>query len=127
MLIHSCVSVRSIENATLIFEKILGLELMYTFEIGASVLNTLFRIDTPAHARVYDTGNSKLEIFVIPDMPSPGGLQHICLGVPDRDAIAEKFIEAGLEVRRYKRPDGSVVFGVDRDGNLLELKTVPER
>lgn len=127
MLIHSCISVRSIENATLIFEKILALKLLYTFEIEASVLKTLFRIDAPAHARVYDTGNSKLEIFVIPDMPSPGPLQHICLGVADREAVAEKFIEAGLEVRRYRRSDGSVVFGVDRDGNLFELKTAPKR
>jgi len=127
MLIHSCLTVRSKQNASLIFETIMGFELLYTFEIGAETLNTLFHVNQPAHARVYDAGNAQLEVFVMPDMPTPGSIQHLCFGFEDRDRIVDGFIREGMAVRRYHRENGDVVFCVDTDGNLYELKDRPAR
>ncbi|HPQ39081.1 MAG TPA: VOC family protein [bacterium] len=126
MLIHSCLTVSSVANASLIFETILGFDLLYTFDIDAQVLNTLFHVNQPAHARVYELGNTRLEIFVMPDMPRPGPLQHICIGVPDRDAVVDRFASAGMNVRRVERNDGCVIFCIDHDGNLYELKPTSE-
>lgn len=127
MLIHSCITVSSLSNAQFIFESLFELPLLYTFEIEPEIIQSLFKVNLSAHARVYDTGNSRLEVFVIPEMPSPGPFQHLCLGFRDREPIIQKAVDAGFKVRRYRRPDAEVVFIVDTDGNLFELKSVPVR
>ena len=122
MLVHSCVTVRSLENAIQVFEELFGFKLLYTFEIAPEVFKTLFHIEEPAHARFYDTGNSRLEVFVMDNMPKPGAFQHICLGFEDRNPVIEKAEELGFEVRRYHRDKSVIVFVVDADRNLYELK-----
>ena len=126
MLVHSCVTVRSLENARQVFEDLFQFKLLYTFEIASEIFKTLFKIEEPAHARVYDTGNSRLEVFVMNNMPEPGAFQHICLGFPDRDSVIEKAEHLGFEVRKYHREDATVVFVLDADKNLYELKNKAE-
>jgi len=122
MLIHSAVSVSSKENAIEVFETILGMELLYTFEIDERILDCLFGIRTDAHARVYDAGNSRIEVFVIEKPHVIGSFQHICLGVPNPDTTIRQAEECGLAIRRYQRPDAEVIFIQDRDGNFIEIK-----
>ncbi|MCD4654752.1 VOC family protein [bacterium] len=126
MLIHSCVTVSSLENARTVFEDVFGFKFLYSFDIQPEILNTLFNLDCSAQARIYDTGNSRLEIFILPEMPAPGKLQHICLGFPDKDKIVGKAQNAGMHIRKYCREDGEVIFVVDKDNNLFELKTLSQ-
>ncbi len=125
MLIHACVAVSSFEAARFIFEELFSMERLYDFIIEPKVVNTLFGIEAKAKAIVYDAGSAKLEIFVVEgDLPKTPVFNHLCLGFSNRNEIIEKAGAEGFEVRRYERGDSEVVFIVDTDGNLYELKDI---
>jgi len=125
MLLHSCVTVSSKENALLFFEKVFGFKMLYSFDISPEIIQALFNVnvDLPVHAIKYDMGNSCLEVFILSEMPEPGVFQHICIEFNDRNEVIKRAEGAGMQIRRYKRSDTEVVFAVDTDNNLYELKT----
>ncbi|MBN1295947.1 hypothetical protein JXA80_04145 [bacterium] len=122
MLIHSALSLRTPEAAKMIFEDIFAFPLLYSFDIGPSTMAALFGIERAVVAQVYDLGTTRLEVFIMDDMPTPGRLQHLCLAVADREAVVTRWKVEGWEVRRFQRDDGDVIFCIDADGNMYELK-----
>jgi len=56
--------------------------------------------------------------------PHPGRFQHLCLGFPDRTTVISRADSMGFEIRKFVREDAEVVFIVDNDGNLFEIKNV---
>lgn len=122
MLVHCGITVSSLENAREVFEDIFDLPVAWSFDVTPDVMAALFGISTDAHVRVYDLGNTRLEVFVIRDMPSPGRVQHLCMEFEDREPVIRRSKDSGFDVIRYSRADGDVVFVRDRDANLYELK-----
>lgn len=122
MLVHCGITVSSLDNAREVFEGIFHLPVAWSFDVGPDVMSALFGIRTAAHVRVYDLGNTRLEVFVIQDMPPPGRIQHLCLEFEDREPVIRRSEDSGFDVFRYSRPGGDVVFVRDRDANLYELK-----
>jgi catechol 2,3-dioxygenase-like lactoylglutathione lyase family enzyme len=124
MMIHSAVAVRSEAAAARLFEDIFGFRRLYQFQIPPKAFQTLFDLTTDSvTALVYDAGNAQIEVFILGKCHvSPKEIHHICLGFADREEIIEKARAAGLEIRIFEREDSSVVFIVDQDGNLYELK-----
>ena len=121
---HACVTVCSVDAAVAVFEDLFEMPLLYTFPISTEIIDALFKIRGTADARVYDAGNSQIEVFIMADPPAPGRTQHICLGFPDRELIVSRAESMGFEIRKFKRPDAEVLFIIDNDGNLFEIKNV---
>ncbi|MBN1879307.1 VOC family protein [bacterium] len=104
------------------FEDLFQFNLAWSFDISADIMLNLFGLPCTASVRTYDLGNSKLEVFILKDMPVPGRIQHVCLEFDDRDSVIRRAAKKGFSVRRYRRTDGEVIFLEDADGNLYELK-----
>ncbi len=121
---HASVTVCSEDAAVSVFEDLFEMPLLYTFPISAEIIYALFNIRGTADARVYDAGNSRIEVFIMTDPPIPGRTQHLCLGFPDRDLIVSRAESMGFEIRKFRRPDAEVIFIIDNDGNLFEIKSV---
>lgn len=128
MIIHTGIAVSSSDRADLVFEHIFEMKRLYSFEIEKDIVDVLFGGSSGMSVRVYDAGTTRLEVFITPEAASyPAGFHHICLGVPDRNRLLKKARAAELEVRRYERSNGSdVIFVVDRDGNLYEIKEISQ-
>ena len=124
MINHSCVVVSSEENAFHVFDKLLHLKRAYDFNINKEIMFSLFRVNTSAKAIIYDCGNAKMEVFIIPDLArySQPVFHHICLDVPNRLEILEEAAKMNLEICRYQSEDRDVTFFVDNDGNRFEIK-----
>ena len=123
MINHVCVVVSSEENARQIFEKILKMPMLYSFEIDTETTNALFQVEIPVKAMVFDAGNCRVEVFSANLISDDRHFNHICLNVTQRKEIIRQAELSGLEIRRHKRPDGNeVVFMIDTDGNIFELK-----
>lgn len=127
MLLHSCISVRSTESAARLFESVLGLSLAYRFDIEPETMQKLFHRDSPAHVLVYNAGNCRIEVFIMPDMPAPGTIQHLCFDCNNRETAIHQAQAFGMKIRRYARETGDVIFIEDEDGNLIELKEASGR
>lgn len=127
MLLHSCISVRSTESAENLFKSVLRLSLAYRFDIERETMRQLFHRDSPAHVHVYNAGNCMIEVFIMPDMPDPGDIQHLCFDCKDREAVIRRALSHGMNIRRYARETGDVIFIQDKDGNLIELKEASGR
>ena len=122
-LLHACVTVSSAARAQQVFAELLGLPLVKKFEVGADLCSTLFGFSGVATVHVYDAGPAALEVFVCHEKPQPrGSYDHLCLDLPDRDAVLESAAAQGMEVRRFRAGDKDVVILRDKDGNLYELK-----
>lgn len=122
MLLHSCITVHSIESAVNLFESVLKLKHAYSFDVEPETMRQLFHQDYPVHVRVYDAGNSLIEVFISPNLPSPGAIQHLCFDCDDRAAVIKRAESHGMTIRRFVRKSGDVIFIQDTDGNLIELK-----
>lgn len=127
MLLHSCITVHSMESAINVFESVLKLKHAYSFDVEPKTMRQLFHQDYPVHVRVYDAGNSLIEVFISPNLPKPGLVQHLCFDCDDRTAVVERAEAHGMTVRRFARKSGDVIFIQDTDGNLIELKEVSNR
>ncbi|MBN2054544.1 hypothetical protein JW905_06455 [bacterium] len=113
------------QAAETVFQQVLELTRRYSFTIGPDVLVALFGIEEAATAHVYDAGNATIEVFVTEAGAVPPGFRHVCLEVPDRERTLARARAAGLEIRRFRRGNSDVVFMVDTDHNLYELKECP--
>lgn len=125
MIIHACVPVSACNPPELIFEDLFGMKLLYDFPINPDIMRTLFHAPVDCQARVYEAGNTRIEVFILEEpVPRPGPFHHLCLEVPDSKAIIKKAEKMGFEIRQYQRPDSEVVFIIDKDGNLYEIKQI---
>ena len=126
MIQHTALAVRSETAAVRIFEHLFNMKRLYEFDIPQDAFEALFHISTSAHALVYDAGNTHIEVFVLPEpISKPPGFEHLCVEVNDRAKIIAKAEDLGFEIRKYHREDTTVIFVMDDDGNLFEIKEKP--
>lgn len=105
------------------FESLLQMPLLYEFEIDDRTLETLFDRKIPAHVRVYDAQECRIEVFIVEKPPvQNGSLNHLCFTVRNRHNIIDGARHLGFEIRQVARSTGDVIFIRDNDGNLYEIK-----
>jgi catechol 2,3-dioxygenase-like lactoylglutathione lyase family enzyme len=122
MIEHVCLEVSSRERAREIFEEVLGLEPAYSFSIGNELMERIFGVGG-CEAVVYRLGESKLEVFIRPEMePAAGKTGHLCLLLPDRPGALKAAAERGLKVLHHPRDGRPLYYIRDRDGNIFEIK-----
>ena len=104
---------------------ILGFSEQYRFSISASEAQTIFGLEQDMPVLVLDKDGIKLEIFIVPkSVEFAPAVNHICLNVTDRWAIAHQCRENGFGVTELERNGKRLLFVKDEAGNRFELKEI---
>ena len=108
------------------FVDLLGCSRLREKRVDAELCGALFGVHREHRAVDYGAGETRFEVFLAP----PGGpardrLAHLCLEVEDVEGLAARCAAAGLEVRRARKGERSLVFVADEDGNLYEIQARP--
>lgn len=124
MRLHHVALVRSSEAAAeRFFGGLLGLHRRREKTAGAELCRALFGVAREHPMIDYANENLLIEVFLAPAAEAtPERLSHVCLDVDDRAGLLTRCAAAGVEVRRATKGDSEVVFLVDEDGNLYEIK-----
>ncbi len=118
---HIAITVSDSEEIKSFYQGILGMKEVNRFSLKRDLCMEIFGINNGADVFQLEKDDLFLEIFI---SPSPGdtSFQHICISVPDREAIIEKVLEQEYKCIRHKRGHSDLVFIGDKSGNLIELK-----
>ncbi len=124
---HVAVVCSSRERAEHFYGTILGLSLIKATSIGGELAERIFDTSDECEVIVYGNEHFSIEVFV-PETapPKAGSYAHLCLEVADKKHCADACESQGLDVRRIPRGDDSMVFVRDFDGNLFEIKEMPQ-
>jgi len=123
MIDHVCIEVSSKERCREVFEEVLGLIQAYSFRIEKDVMERMFAIPNSCEAVVYQAGDTKIEVFIRPEMEKTGGRSsHLCLLSQDRQRVLKLAEEKGLVVLHHPRDGRPLYYIRDHDGNLYEIK-----
>ena len=102
---------------------LLGLERVRERSAGAELCGALFGVER--EHRMIDYANEwlRFEVLLAPRREvGRGHLAHVCLEVEETRELLRRCVENGVEVREVEKDGGKVVFIVDEDGNLYEIK-----
>jgi len=120
---HVCIEVSSKERCREIFEEVLGLECAYSFIIDEEFMIRMFGLKTACEAAVYSAGDTKIEVFIRPEMKKAGRkTSHLCLILLDRERVLKAAEEKGLVVLHHPRAGRPLCYIRDQDENLYEIK-----
>lgn len=137
-LMHTSLTISSLEKSIVFYRDVLGMHLIYEQEKRGGYLADIVGL-ADAHVRMaqlcFPGDGHRLELFEyvgLDDQSAPGkpwdrGISHICLGVPDIDAVAESVRAAGQVVPSPVLVDsgansgGRGLYLQDPDGITLEL------
>jgi len=121
---HVCLRVSSLKQAEIFYSGFLGLKKLYEFTVSAEHAQILFNITEDCHFVSFECPDGGgLEIFSCSSAISavPVGC-HVCLGVIERESLLEELRQANVTIREVSREGRKIVFVLDPDDNLIELK-----
>lgn len=122
-LLHIGLPTRSEANADRFFGELLGFEKTRRSALPADLAHDLYRFSQDCEILYYESKDILFEIFVTGWGEEPERkLSHVCIEVPDRDALLARAARLGFEVRDGPRFEWRVYYVVDDDGNLFEIK-----
>lgn len=108
---HVSLSVTDVERSAAFYQRLLGMEIISRPANGGLNLGL--------------GGESFLGLY---NLPNPGGMHHMCIGVEnyDADALAEKFVAHGVEATVNRDPanrtsGGDQLYFNDPDGIRVQL------
>ena len=122
-ILHLALARTSEETSDRFYVGLLGLEKRREKQVDAELCHALFGV-ARAHRLIDYAGDGvQFEVFLVPpgEQP-PAGVAHVCLEVGDAAGLVARCQAAGLEVREVVRGERRVIFVVDEDGNLYEIK-----
>lgn len=123
MIDHVCIEVSSKERCREVFKEVLGLKPAYSFGIEKDFMERMFEIHNSCEAVVYQAGDTKIEVFIRPEMAkSSSDTAHLCLLVPDREGVLKSAEEKGMTILHHPRDGRPLYYIRDHDGNLYEIK-----
>jgi catechol 2,3-dioxygenase-like lactoylglutathione lyase family enzyme len=123
MIDHVCIEVSSEERCREVFEEVLGLRPAYSFLIEKDFMERMFEAHNSCEAVVYQAGDTKIEVFIRPEMEEIGRrTSHLCLLLPDREKVLKSAGDRGLTILHHPRDGRPLYYIRDHDGNLYEIK-----
>jgi len=126
---HVGLWVRDLARSGRFYDRILGFEKQYDYQIPAGLMKTIFDRPVDCRVEVHQREEVMLELFQ-PDIPvsddppeSPTtGINHFSLMVDDKTAFCRRAREMGADVLEIPRKDHSIFFLKDPDGIRIEIK-----
>ena len=119
---HIGLTVKSHEEIDAFYCKLLGFKRVRNFVLKRDVANVLFGINKNIQVSFLEKDNIRIELFVSEAL-NMRPIDHICISVPEREALVQRAKMAGYEVIRIKRPEFDLVFLKDGSNNLFEMRS----
>jgi catechol 2,3-dioxygenase-like lactoylglutathione lyase family enzyme len=124
---HVALVCSSEENVKHFYGGILGLERMRTSVLPNDLARQIFGIDRECQMIVYGNDRFTAELFVAANLPGGGeSFEHVCLEVEDVETFVAACEAGGVMVNRVLKGERLLTFVRDFDGNLFEVKELPE-
>ncbi len=122
--IHIGLVCSSETNADRFFGQLLEMPMTRRSSLPAQLAAALFGVERDCEILYYGDGGLVFEVFVT-GFSEPAGqrMDHTCIAVSDRARLIARCREMEFEVRTVEKGGGEVVFIVDADGNLFEIRT----
>ncbi len=110
------------------YADILGFKEQYRFSLSANEARSIFGIPQDIQVLVLAGEQIKLEIFIVPKgVEFNPAVNHVCLTIADRSAIAEQCRKSGFTVLELERNGKRLIFVKDEAGNIFELKEIESK
>lgn len=93
-----------------------------TFEITSELSLEIFQHDGVTKVFTVRNADLALELYLTREEEQGKAFQHICLGVHDREHVAEKAKAYEYPVIRIKKEPVDMLFIKDKAGNIFELR-----
>ena len=124
---HVALVCSSEENVKHFYGGILGLERMRTSVLPNDLARQIFGIDRECQMIVYGNDRFTAELFVAANLSGGGeSFEHVCLEVEDVETFVAACEAGGVMVNRVLKGERLLTFVRDFDGNLFEIKELPE-
>jgi len=124
---HVALVCSSEENVKHFYGGILGLERMRTSVLPNDLARQIFGIDRECQMIVYGNDRFTAELFVAANLSGGGeSFEHVCLEVEDVETFVAACEAGGVMVNRVLKGERLLTFVRDFDGNLFEVKELPE-
>ncbi|MBN1595555.1 VOC family protein [candidate division FCPU426 bacterium] len=120
---HICVRVSNLNQSEMFYGGFLGLKKLYAFTVQAEDARVLFNLPSECRFLTFECPEGGgLELFQTEGNSRASAGCHFCLGVYNREPLLEKLRQAQVTIRETVREDRRIVFVLDPDDNLIELK-----
>ncbi len=120
---HIALVCTSQENARIFYQKILGLENLYSFVVPKVLSKEIFGFDKDIKILKLGNKNLTLEIFLVDKKHlSQSTFEHVCIEVDDRENLIKRCKEENLKIIKIEREKGFTLFIRDFDRNFFEIK-----
>ena len=105
------------------YQDVLGLEKMESKKLSSELSEQIFNIKRECNILNYGNHEIQFEIFIAGEGCSHDkAMEHICLGVHDRDLFIQKCEKMNVEVLQIPKGESILLFIKDYGGNLFEIK-----
>lgn len=120
---HVALSAETEEKSDIFFMGLLSCEKLRSKNVQADLAQALLGLNRAYNMVDYVRDGLVFEVFIDPTVPTaPRGPAHVCLEVENRDEFASKAEELGFETRWGVKGKARILFVLDHDGNLFEIK-----
>jgi hypothetical protein len=117
---HIALQCENKEKAALFFTQILQIPKVKSFLVSSQLSQDIFGVDESVDVDVYDTGNIRLELFIIKEQTPT--YAHICFEVSDISTLLNRCEKYGLQSILINKEGKDLVFIKDFSNNLYEIK-----
>jgi len=119
---HVALNIDNTEDVADFYQNILGLELVYQFELPVAISQNIFGINQSLPAYFCKNEHVAFEIFVLPEKTTKG-IAHVCLEISNREQFRTLCKDKGYKVNTIKREGKTdLMFVWDKAGNCFEIK-----
>ncbi len=121
---HIGVVSRNKEDAINFYNKILGFEILYEFQVPEKLSYEIFKIQHSLNVIVFGNSLINIEVFIFPGfkLPEPN-IQHICITVESIERFLQTVKENNIEIIIGDKDGKKKYFIEDFSGNLFEIKS----
>ncbi len=105
------------------YQEILGFAEIRSFILHKDLAREIFGIGKESRVFHLQKDVLFLELFLMPERFAHV-YNHICISVPDREAIVNKAIRDGYACTRVRREYSDMIFLKDKSGNVFEMKQI---
>jgi len=118
---HIALTITDHKEIKQFYQEILGFTEIRSFILQKDLAREIFGIGKESRIFHLQKDDLSLELFLMPER-FEHVFNHICISVPDREAMVKKAIRDGYVCIRVRKQHSDMIFLKDKSGNVFEMK-----
>lgn len=120
---HIALTIADHKEIKKFYQEILGFAEIRSFILQKELAMEIFGIKKETNVFHIQKDDLLLELFLMPER-FEHVYNHLCISVPNREAMVKKAIKDGYECIRVSRQHFDMIFLKDKSGNVFEVKQI---